>query len=322
MPLSPLLQWKPFLFFNALCGLLFILSYSPVWADSPPNLTADIPWTDSGGSETNGTATYGGVVDIATAFNHARRQEEQQLGLAVGSIANLVLPAQIIWDDMSDDEKMLYLLNDERTARAGIATSILALPFTGIEASMDLIAENYANLLHDTDTNNHAQPSGDYVIDNPFQRIDHDPVIGGVCHEFIAYSENLAYFTAYMSHGTPDVPLALERAVYSWIYTNLAANWVHREMLLLQDETLHDAGKGWGFSNNYGSMQHEGMLGVHRIGSATYAAKLSPEDVNHYGVIIVLAYFDPVSDAEMSAKNCQYNVTVKTEDVNAIVFPQ
>ena len=47
------------------------------WAASPANITADIVWTDSGG--TGFGARYGGVDDIAAAFNYARRQEELQL---------------------------------------------------------------------------------------------------------------------------------------------------------------------------------------------------------------------------------------------------
>ncbi|HHL18489.1 MAG TPA: hypothetical protein ENJ33_02000 [Thiothrix sp.] len=318
MSFSLSLLWKHMplnLFFIFLVMMTFSGYLS---ANSPPNILSDIPWIDSTGNEANNTAAYGGVTDIMLAFNHARREEEKQLNLAVGSIANLVLPAQEIWDGMNDDEKMLYLLNDERIARTNIVAGVKGLPFAGVESSIDLLAENYANLLHDTDKIDHNQPSGDASIDNPFKRIDQDSVIGSACHEFITYSENLAFFVSYLSSGTPSVPLPIERSLYQWVYVNSSSNWVHREMVLLQDVTLSSgAGSSLGFKNNNGAASHEGLIGVHRVGSTDYMPLPVPAGFNYYGVIVVLAFFDPVSDAEVSAQNCLYNVTLKTEDLNA-----
>jgi hypothetical protein len=309
---------------NLFSIFLVMITFSGyLWADSPPNISSDIPWTDSTGNGVDNTAAYGGVTDIMLAFNHARREEEKQLNLAVGSIAKLVLPVQAIWENMSDDEKMLYLLNDERMARTGIVSGVNGLPFAGVEASIDRIAENYANLLHDTDKTDHNQPSGDASIDNPFKRIDQDPVIGLGCHEFVAHGENLAFFASYLSSGTPSVPLPIERSLYQWVYINSASNWVHREMVLLQDATLSasDTGAAFisGFENNNGAESHEGLIGVHRVGSTAYMPLSIPAGFNHYGVIVVFTFFDPVSDAEVSRQNCQYNVTLKTEDLNAFV---
>ena len=287
---------------SALITSLIIISVlsNTSWANSPANLTDNIDWTDTGGTAEARTATYVGVTDIMAAFNHARRQEETQLGMAENSISDLSLPSQATWDTMSDNAKALYILNDERVSRAGTASSVIGLPFAGIESSIDLIAENYAILLHDTDTRGHYQPSNDSALNGPTKRIEQDSTIGskhsadivystgnasahtnstahyygdsyngnGACHEFIARSENLAYFAAYSS-GSMDassVPLPLERSIYNWIYDDAGSNWGHREAALLQDETLAQQGSGWGFSNNSGSASHEGFIGVHVIG--------------------------------------------------------
>jgi len=308
MPLNPL-----FIFF------MMATFSSYLWANSPPNISSDIPWTDTAGNDVDNTAAYAGVTDIMFAFNHARREEEKQLNLAVGSIVDLVLPIQTVWNGMSDDEKMLYLLNDERVSRTGIVSGVKGLPFAGVEASIDLIAENYANLLHDTDKTDHHQPSGEVSIDNPFKRIDQDSVIGSSCHEFVSYGENLAFFVAYLSSGTPSVPLAIERSLYQWIYVNSASNWVHREMVLLQDTTLSGSTGTSGFNNNNGAANHEGLIGVHRVGSTAYTPLSIPAGFNNYGVIVVFTFFDPVSNAEVNRQNCLYNVTLKTEDLNAFV---
>ncbi len=303
--------------------LVIVIFSGCLWASSPPNISSDIPWADSTGNEIDNTAAYGGVTDIMLAFNHARREEEKQLNLAVGSIADLSLPVQATWDGMSDDEKMLYLLNDERMARTSIVDGVIGLPFAGVESSIDLIAENYANLLHDTDKTDHNQPSGNASVDSPFKRIEQDPVIGSICHEFVDYSENLAFFVSYLSSGTPNVPLPIERSLYQWVYVNSASHWVHREMVLLQDATLSESDTGSafksGFNNNNGAVSHEGLIGVHRVGSSAYMPLTIPAGFNNYGVIVVFAFFDPVSNAEVSRQNCQYNVTLKTEDLNVFV---
>ncbi|HEX9090822.1 MAG TPA: hypothetical protein VF831_05000, partial [Anaerolineales bacterium] len=70
----------------------------------PPDPNADIEWN----------AGTGGVVDIQAAFNHARAQENAQLGL---SLPMLTLPSQSTWDALSNGEKALWLINADRRDR-------------------------------------------------------------------------------------------------------------------------------------------------------------------------------------------------------------
>lgn len=306
------------------------------YAASPPNLTTDIPWLNS---------AYGGVADIEAAFNHARRQEEIQLGTAPNTINDLNLPSNAIWSAMSVDEKSLYLINDERTARAGMLPGVIGLPLAGIEQHIDSIAENYANVLHDTDTFGHYQPGG-FGVDGPAKRIEQHPVIGslhassitysagsnpqhsnnsthyygdthqnqGACHEFISRTENLATFTAYSSAPLDhtSIPLPVERAIYAFIYDDSSSAWGHREAALLQDESLGNPTAGWGFNNNHASAAHEGYLGVHLIGSSSYQPFGPPPLPYSYGVVIVMNIFDPVSDAQQATLGCNYIDTSQT----------
>lgn len=284
-----------------------LVNYS-VWANSPPNITTDINWKDD-----SHNTVGAGVTEITTAFNYARRQEEIQLELTPNTITDLVLPTQTVWDGMTDDAKALYLLNDERTSRAGMQTGVIGLPFSGIESSIDLISENYANLLHDTDTIGHYQPSNDSSIDGPFTRIDNDSQIGaknsGDCHELLNRSENLAYFVT----SRTSTPLALERSIYAWIYDDASSGWGHREAALLQDQSLANLGSNYGFKNNNGSASHEGYLGFHTIGSSDY--RPLPSFPSNYGTVVVMNFFDPVSDADMGTRGCNYAVTLRTEDL-------
>ncbi len=284
-----------FIFFNQ-----SFTQYS--WAASPANITTDIVWTDSGG--TGFGAGYGGVDDISAAFNYARRQEELQLGFVTNTLPDLVMPSQTVWDGLSDDAKALYLINDERTARAGIEAGVLGLPLAGIEQNIDGLAEYYAQFLHDNDTTGHdADGSG-----GPFVRIDDDPEIGNAknCHEFLPRSENLAYFAT----TGDNIPLPLERSIYGFIYDDASSGWGHREAVLLQDVALNSYSS---FTNNNGSVGHEGFLGVHHISSADYAP--FPTFPSNFGSVVVMEIFDPVSDAIALTRECNYIVTLESDNI-------
>lgn len=273
--------------------LISLVTVSCSWALSPPNLLSDIPWTDSGGSGYN--ANFGGVADIVAAFNHARREEESQLGLTANTLNDLVLPSQSAWDSMSDDDKALYLLNDERIARAGMLAGVIGLPFAGIEQNIDSISAYYAQYLHDNDATGHnADGSG-----GPFARIDNDAEIGSLknCHEFLPRAENLAYFA---TTGT-TIPLPIERSIYNWVYADASSSWGHRETVLLQDLALNAQP---GFKNNNGSNSHAGYLGFHHITSANYQP--FPSFASNTGSVVVMNYFDPVSDANAALRGCNY----------------
>ncbi len=313
---------------TSLFSIALILTSFSVWADSPPNLPTSSPvdkavdnihWVDTGGEYnldvnppvTN--ATFNGVVDIEAAFNNARRQEEIKLGLTSGTIGNLELPAQAVWDAMSDNAKALYILNDERVDRAGMITGVIGLPFEGIEAHIDDIAENYGDILHDGDFTGHNHDG------SPFNRIANNPYIGDspACHEFMARAENLAYFSASSTQpiGASSIPLPLERAIYNWIYADAGSGWGHREAALLQDKDLANNNPLYGYGNNHGSATAEGFLGIHRRGSTEYTPFGTPSFPYTYGVEVVMNIFDPVSDTQATTNNCQYHVTVSTSDL-------
>ncbi len=320
----------------ALSSLLFICS--AVCADSPPSLTQRITWNDNSNLDVVQDIQYStqkGVAAVTAAFNHARREEETQFGLPTNVIKDLILPKQEVWDAMSDDAKALYLINDARTARADMMPDVLGLALAGVESSFDLMVENYAILLHNTNAKGHYQPSGNPAIDNPLARIKQDPYIGLkirlnsakkdtkkntkngtkkiACYESLARYENVAFFSGY-SLGKADastVPLPIERSIYNWIYNDAKSGWQYRQTVLLQD----NASIGKGFSNNNGDAQHEGFLGFHRISSANYTPFHVPEGVNGYGVAVVMSLLDPISSNEKGAENCEYSISVRTEDL-------
>jgi hypothetical protein len=319
-----------------LSSLLFICSI--VCADSPPSLTQRITWNDNSNLDVVQEVEYStqkGVVAVTVAFNHARREEETQLGLPANVIKDLILPKQDVWDTMSDDAKALYLINDARTARADMMPNVLGLALAGVESSFDLMVENYAILLHNTNAKGHYQPSGNPAIDNPLARIKQDPYVGLIvnvdsaqkgakkstrknikkiaCYESLARHENVAFFSGY-SLGKADastVPLPIERSIYNWIYNDAKSGWQYRQTVLLQD----NATIGKGFNNNNGDAQHEGFLGFHRISSANYTPFHVPEGVNGYGVAVVMSLLDPISSDEKAAVNCEYSLSVRTEDL-------
>lgn len=311
---------------------LFALFFtcSTVCADSPPTITRSIAWNDTSSrdiKQEDNNHYKKGVEEIASAFNHARREEEKQLGLSANTLKDLVLPSQEVWDDMSDDAKALYLINNARTARAGVLPNVLGLPLAGVESSFDLMVENYAILLHNTNAKGHYQPSGNPAIDNPLKRIEQDPYIGlrsGVaCYESLVRYENVAFFSGY-SEGEVDastVPLPIERSIYNWIYNDEKSGWQYRQTVLLQDK----ASVGKGFTNNNGDAKHEGFLGFHRIGSANYQPFHTPDGVNAYGVAVVMSLLDPIAseatEKGVSAKDCDYSISIRTEDLPAPADP-
>jgi len=303
----------------ALSSLLFICS--TVCADSPPTISQRIIWNDNDSLDVVQEVQYSaqkGVAEVTAAFNHARRKEETQLGLPSNVIKNLVLPKQEIWDVMSDDAKALYLINDARTARADMMPNVLGLALAGVESSFDLMVENYAILLHNTNATGHYQPSGNPAIDNPLARIEQDPYVGlrvsaTACYESLARHENVAFFSGYSLEkaDVSTVPLPIERSIYNWIYNDAKSGWQYRQTVLLQDNA--DIGKG--FNNNNGDAQHEGFLGFHRISSANYKPFPVSDDVNSYGVAVVMSLLDPISSNGSEATNCEYSISVRTEDL-------
>ncbi len=288
-----------------LISLISVISINNSNAASPPNIQTNITWS----------AGFSGVSDIAAAFNNARRQEENQLGLAANTLGSLSMPSQAVWNGLNDDAKALHLINAERTARANMQSGVLGLPLAGIDYKLDLVSRNYANLLLRTNTTGHYQPSNDPNVDNPTNRIN--AKVGSQCKEFITRSENLAYFWTASSAplNATSIPLPIERAIYAWIYNDASSAWGHREAVLLQDQSLQNPTSNWGYHNNNGSTSHEGFLGFYKIGSSKYTNSAFSSYPYQYGVVVVMNIFDPLSDSAASAAGCQYNTTLRTENL-------
>lgn len=137
---------KSYLTLCVTLGLLSLFAQAPNEPkDLLMNVTTETDWST--------------VVTIENSFNSSRRQEEMQLGLPANSIMNLDLPGQATWNAYSVDQKALYIMNDERTARAGInygTGPVKGLPFNGIEAKIDNVAQNWSQYQIDNNTTGHC----------------------------------------------------------------------------------------------------------------------------------------------------------------------
>lgn len=291
-----LLPYLPFIFIFVVC---FALTDAEIaHADSPPNLNSDILWTDTGGvfdpANNIFTATFNGPTDIEAAFNHGRRQEEIQLGLANGTLGNLSLPAN--YSSLSDDEKALLLINEERTARAGMQAGVIGLPLEQVYGPLDAVAQDYAQHLITNDLWGHHHNG------NPNQRLNAGSTdLALACRESLAHTENLAAF-----YSPGSIPLSVERAIYGWIYEDEGSNWGHREAVLLQDKPLGSTSTNFGYKNNTGAAGSEGYLGI-GVASGPYEGWAN-------GTVVVMNIIDP------NPANCQKRRQDMTESLGAISY--
>lgn len=247
---------------------------------SPKNLTSDIRWTGSGSDA---------AANVVSAYNHAREEENKQLG------NNPSLMVQEHYPASGGNELSLWLANDDRSSRG-------VLPFEGIEASVQEIAEGHMNDMLENNFFGHTGTNGR----SPFARIDAHPKIGrnkgpnGVdCHEFLPRGENLAAFWS----SNPSIALVRELSQYNFVYNDASSAWGHRECALLGDRDLRG---GKGFSNNVGNEDSEGYVGFAVGGSGGF----NPYNFSwaRYGEILVFNMIDPVP-------NCEYTVlNASTED--------
>jgi hypothetical protein len=216
----------------------------------PVDPVANIPW--SGG--------FSGVDDIEGAFNNARSAENSQLGI---NIPILSLPTQEKWSSMSDGEKALWLVNQERTDR-GIH------PLHGIETNVTSVAQYYAQFLLENNAWGHYEDGK-----SPWDRLNSNVAIGD-CHDFLNVAENLACFVT----SGDDIPLPVERAVYNWMYDDSSSAWGHRHAILW-----------FPYNDNSGTSGMEGFLGIGRANGGPYQGPFSTPW--NYAEIIVMNVFDP-----------------------------
>jgi uncharacterized protein YkwD len=217
----------------------------------PTDPTADIPW--SGGTST--------VAHIQAAFNNARTVENSQLGT---SIPMMTLPSQTEWNNMSDGEKALWLINRERIDR-GVA------PLQGLEVNVGSVAQYYADYLLDNNTWGHTADGR-----TPWQRLNDNPAIGA-CHDFLSVAENIFVF---VTSGS-SISLPLERAIYGWMYEDgPCCNWGHRHAILW-----------YPYNDNSGTVGSEGFLGIGRANGGPYQGPF--DQPWNFAEMIVMNVFDP-----------------------------
>ena len=265
-------------------AFLFSLSFTPfLFSQSPPDLTADIPWDENAVTAGN-QQTYANKTAIDNAFTNARRKEEVQFGIATNTLGSLVLPTNYL--TLTQDQQALLLVNAERACRAGVnysGTVVKGLPLEAIEGTIDGVSQAHMDWMIANNKWSHTGAGGL----SPFQRIDN--AVGTSCREFITYGENLAIFGS--SSGVP--PLLVAQSMYIWIFADASSSWGHRQMCLYQ-----------GFNNNRNSASSEGYLGWASGGKndGTY----NPVGFNlAFQYATVMNYFDPV------ATGCSFVVPVE-----------
>ena len=198
------------------------------------------------------------MVDIGFAFNNARTAENTQLSAEPYTpMPGLTMPSQTEWTAMSDGEKALWLINEERTDRS-------VHPLHGLETNVTSVAQYYAEYLIANDAWGHNEDGR-----TPWERLEANAAIGA-CHDSLNVAENLAYFAT----TDTSIPLPVERAVYNWIYNDSGSSWLHRRAALW-----------YPYTDNSGPAGKEGFLGIGRD-SGTYKGW-------NFAEMIVMNVFDP-----------------------------
>ncbi len=179
------------------------------------------------------------VDQIANAFNNARANDSTVT-------SNLQMPSQTVWDNMSESEKALYLINSERCARGiivyeGIEPQVVASP-----------AQTYANYISTHRTEFTANP---HQADSrtPWERLTDDAgVIINTNADFWSYAENIAYQEVGSSTNYPTtVHETTAKSVYGWMYEDKSSAYGHRHFVL-----------STGLGENSGENNMEGVIGI------------------------------------------------------------
>ncbi len=237
-----------FLILSFFCaGNIFLLAQTPPYTE----LSTDIVWSPGN------LITVG---DIAAAFENARTVENAQLGTNLPT--TFIMPSQSKWDEMTNSEKALFIINAERVVRG-------LLPFGAVSSKIVTISQDYADFLLANNVFDHTENG------TPTDRLNGDTAING-CEEkgYFYGPECLAAYV--QSDGT--VPLPVERAVYGWIYVDSGSSWGHRNTCFAL------------FNNDYGSSSDEGFIGV---GLATGGPWSGFGDKWPVAAIVVFDFVDP-----------------------------
>jgi hypothetical protein len=297
--------------------LLLLCICSAIHAQTPPNPTSNILWDDNP-LTAGAQATYTDSTKTMAAFNNARRMEEANQGLPANILGNLTLPSP--WNILSGKDKLFYLINSERTCRAGVDYpndtngAVLGMPLEKQDTALDAVAQKHADWLMANDLFQHNGANGI----TPFARIQARYPMN-TCSEYLARAENIGF----LSSNTTVIKLCIERALYAWIYNDASSAWGHREAVLLQNKDLQFNDPLGGFKNNFSSSRSEGLLGFGfgaESGGTYWPTNLGtkPTWLNR-SEIVVMEVMDPTSSAIANANNCSYIVSAAA--VAAVALP-
>lgn len=274
------------------------------FAQSPPELFNLIPY-DSNPTIAGNQFDRLSIAGIAAGFDNGRRNEELQFLIPPNTLGNLIMPSQAVWDAMSTDEKVLFLVNEERTARHGIDYNdgrgpVKGYPVTGIESNLDNLAQTLA---------------ANFSISGFSDVLDIDPELGGTgcvnndspvldcCHELLVASQpstpssilpsSVKGYIISSSVGTISSGIEV-RVVYEFIYDD-----ADRLFILMQDEDLNPmTSSAYGYDDNYGELGDEGFMGV------GLSIGVPPGGTAH-STYMVVAFLDPVP----ATAGCNYDCT-------------
>ncbi|PWQ94300.1 DUF1566 domain-containing protein [Leucothrix arctica] len=208
-------------------------------------------------------ANYSDVLEIKKAFNNARLVDNSVFQY-------LEMPSQAVWDGMSLQEKGLYLINSERTARG-------LKPYEGVSQNIVDVATQYSDYIRENN-----QVIGHYNDGNsPVQRLRQDSAIE-------ANGSFQGWENVYSVYGASGLPVATEevvRAIYYWTYIDKyplsGPSWGHRSLILQK-----------GLDDDSGSFGQEGLIGLGVSIGAYDPSNLNP---SYTGAVVTLNLFDPLS---------------------------
>jgi hypothetical protein len=200
--------------------------------DYPADPPGDVPWHWSDWAPA-------GIDVIMEKFNAARAQDPTI------EVDLVIEYTQDEWDNLSDNQKGLYLSNKERVDR-GIA------PYAAVARQVSDVAQDYATYLLEVEESlAHVTTEAKWTGSgrdaskccSPSERLG---AALGDEKEFFAYSENLAWTSAGAASTFPE-PVAY--SVYAWIYDDSGASWGHRHFSLAE------------LNDNAGDANVEGLAG-------------------------------------------------------------
>lgn len=215
------------------------------------------------------------VDDIARGFNYARSQDPSVFQY-------LIMPDQVTWDAMNRQEKGLYLVNAERTARG-------LKPYEGVSQKIVTIAQEYADYILSRN-----QVIGHYNDGlSPGDRLDVNTYLAGHRDAHVR-NESIASLSGSAESPTADQALVL--AIYGWLYQDknwfenfewaTGPAWGHRDQVLQV-----------GLDENSGIGSEEGLVGFGVARGVYDPGQPSPSS---YGSVTVFHTVDQNQQWDMS----------------------